>query len=85
MKIFENINISDEIEFINSNYQKELGIVNFVNEKKFTVSVLSYSKQNGFKELNLNFFKSGKKTNRFYNYGNATRIVNKWSDFIIKK
>jgi hypothetical protein len=82
MKTFENINVGDEIEFINSKNKKQLAIVNFVNEKKFTILVSYYSKQNGVNDLKLSFYKSGKKTSRFYNYGNATRVANKWSDFI---
>lgn len=85
MKTFENVNIGDEVEFINSDNKKQLAIVNFVDSKKFMILVLSYSKNNGYSEKNHSFYKSGKKTSRFYNYGNATRIVNKWFDFKTNK
>ena len=79
MKIFENVKVGYEVEFLNTKGKVERALVNYVDDKKFSAEVLMYSKTN--KEcysLNMNWFLSGKKTNRFYNYGNALRIVNKW-------
>ena len=84
MRAFENVKIGYEIEFINSENKMERGIVNGVDCKKFTVEVLRYSKQDkSYYPLELTWFLSGKKTNRFYNYGAATKIVNKWNNKII--
>ncbi len=79
MKTFEDVKIGYEIEFINSENKIERGIVDDVDCKKFTVEVLRYSKQDkSYYPLKLAWFLSGKKTNKFYNYGEAIRIVNKW-------
>ena len=78
MKIFENVKLGYEIEFINSENKIERGIVNSLDDKKFTVEVLKYSNYNkNWYTSKMNWYLSGKKTNRFYNYGNALRIVNK--------
>ena len=82
MKIFENVKIGYEIDFIDSDGKTQRGIVDSVNNKTFSVKVFKLNKSN--KEtyeiygLKLIWFLSGKKTNRFHNYGKAIRIVNKW-------
>ena len=78
MTIFKNVKIGNEIEFLNSDNKIETALVKSVSDKKFTIKVLRFSKaKNSFYELEMSFFLSGKKTNRYYNYGNAIRIVNK--------
>ena len=85
MTTFKNIKIGDEVEFLNSSNQLETSLVNYIDDKKFSVDVLRYNKfKNEWYYTTLAFYlKSGKKTNRFYNYGDATRIVNKWSELTI--
>jgi len=78
MTIFKNVKIGNEIEFLNSDNKIETALVKSVSDKKFTIKALRFSKaKNSFYELEMSFFLSGKKTNRYYNYGNAIRIVNK--------
>ena len=78
MKIFENVKIGYEIEFIDFDGKTQRGIVDSVNNKTFSVQVLKYNKSSkDWYSLTLNWFLSGKKTNRFYNYGKAIKIVNK--------
>ena len=79
MKIFENVKVGYEIEFLNSDNKTETALVKSVNNKKFTISSLRFSEHsNSYYDLEMSFFLSGKKTNRYYTYGNAIKIINKW-------
>jgi len=79
MRTFEKVKLGYEIEFIGSDDKIERGIVNGLDGKKFTVEVLKYSNYNkNWYTSKMSWFLSGKKTSRFYNYGNALRIVNEW-------
>jgi len=79
MKIFENVKKGYEVEFLNSDNKLETALVSYVDDKKFTIEVLRYSNfKKEYYSLKMSWFLSGKKTNRFYNYGNANRIVNRW-------
>ena len=80
MKIFENVKVGYEIEFSNSKGKTQTAIVTYVDKKQFSVEILQYNEfKNSLYDLTLSWFLSGKKTSRFYNYGEATRIVHKWS------
>ena len=81
MKTFENVQLGHEIEFLNSDNKLQTALVNYVDDRKFSVEVLKYNKlKKEFYSMELSFYLSGKKTNRYYNYGSATRIVNKWKN-----
>ena len=68
-----------EIEFINEDNRVETALVNYVGDKKFSVKVFRRNEaEKKWCEKELTWFLSGKKTNRFYNWGNALRVVNKW-------
>ncbi len=79
MKKFENVKKGYEVQFVNSNGNIENALVNYVDNKKFSIEVLRYSEhKKEYYSLKMSWFLSGKKTNRFFNYGNAIKIVNKW-------
>jgi hypothetical protein len=74
---FENVEINQIVSF-QENEMIESGVVDYVCDKMFTLRVLSTWDNNGVLVIyhrNLNFFKSGKKTNRYYTYGDALEIV----------
>lgn len=78
MKIFQNVKKGYEIEFLNTKNQLERGLVNYVDNKKFSVEVLRYNKvKKEWYSLKMTWFLSGKKTSRFHIYGDALRIINK--------
>jgi len=78
MKTFENVQVGDEVEFLNSNGKLETALVSHVDNKRFSVKVLRYAEySNKWHDKSMHWFISGKKTSRFYNYGCAKRIVNK--------
>lgn len=77
MKTFKDVQIGDEIEFINSDSKKELATVSYVDDRKFSVSVLRKSHEKGkWYTVIMSWYLSGKKTNRYYTYGEALRIIN---------
>jgi len=77
---FKNVKKGYEIEFLNTEGKLQNALVTDVNNKTFTVEVVKYSElKKEFYSSNFSWFLSGKKTSRFYNYGEAKRIVNKWS------
>lgn len=79
MKIFENVKKGYEVEFLNEKKMFERALVNYVDDKKFSVKVLRYSNhKKEWKDLKFTWFLSGKKTNRYYNYGAALRVVNNY-------
>ena len=68
-----------EVEYLSSENKTESGLVSYVNDKKFGVRVLKYSKHNNeFYTVTLHFFLSGKKTSRHHTNGDVIRIANKW-------
>ena len=74
---FENVKINDQVSF-EENGNIKIGKVIKVEEKIFTISLPSSWNKNGvieYYERNFNFFKSGKKTNRFHTNGNAIEIM----------
>ncbi len=76
-KKFENVEINQIVTF-EENGMIDSGVVDNVQEKTFTLRVISSWNNNGIIEIYdryLNFFKSGIKTNRFYTYGNAIEIT----------
>lgn len=77
MKIFKDIQVGDEIEFINSDSKIERATVCYVDDKKFSVSVLRKKRNgnNAWYTSKLSWYLSGKKTNRHYTYGNALRAT----------
>ncbi len=76
----KNVKKGYEIEFLNSEGKLQNALVTDVNNKMFTVEVVKYSEfKKEFYSSKFTWFLSGKKTSRFYNYGDAKRIVNKWS------
>ncbi len=78
MKRFQNVKKGYEVEFLNSENKLETALVNYVDDKKFTIEVIRYSNfKKEWYSLQFSWFLSGKKTSRFHNYGNAYRIVNK--------
>ena len=80
MKLFENVKIGYEIEFLNSKGKTENAMVVDVDDKKFSIEVLNYCKfEKEYHASKLSWFLSGKKTNRFYTYGDAKRVVTKWN------
>lgn len=80
MKNFKNVKKGYEIEFLNSEGKIQNALVTDVNNKKFSVEVIKYSEfKKEYYSSKLTWFLSGKKTSRFYNYGDAKRIVNKSS------
>ena len=86
MKLFQGIQIGDEIEFIDSNDKIETALVTFVNNKKFSVEVQRYNKfKNYWYSRVLDWTLNGKKLNRYHNHGIATRVVNRWSKIETKK
>ena len=76
-KKFENVEINQIVSFEENGMIKS-GVVDMVCDKKFTLRLISTWDKNGVLVIYnryLNFFKSGKKTNRYYTYGNALQIV----------
>ena len=76
-KKFQNVEINQIVSF-EENGMIESGVVDNVQEKIFTLRVVSTWNKNGVIEIydrHLNFYKSGIPTNRFYCYGNAIDIV----------
>lgn len=79
LKTFENIEINNIVSFEEDNLIKN-GLVVYVEDKIFTLKVLSNWDNNGticYYDKFYNFFKSGIKTNRFYTNGNAIEITGK--------
>jgi len=86
MKLFNNIQAGDEIAFIDSNGFEVLALVHYADDKLFRVKNLEYCTfENSWRFPEYSFYLSGKKTNTNYNYGNATRVVNRWSQVEILK
>jgi hypothetical protein len=76
-KKFDNVEINQIVSFEENN-MINTGVVDMTNDKIFVLRVISTWNNNGVimvYERYLHFFKSGKKTNRFYTYGNAIEIV----------
>ncbi len=77
MKKFENVQVGNEVEFINTDKQVDRGRVSEVTDKTFSVVVLKLdSSKNEWYDFKMTWTKNGKKTNRFYIWGDALRIVN---------
>ena len=80
MKLFDNVQVEDEIEFIDFRGNKVLALVHYADDRLFRVKNLEYqSWNNSWRDAVYSFYLSGKPTNRNYNYGPATRLVNRWS------
>jgi hypothetical protein len=78
-KKFENVELNDIVSY-EENGMINTGVVDMVNDKIFTLRVVSSWDNNGtimIYERYLHFFKSGKKTNRFYTFGSAIEITGK--------
>jgi hypothetical protein len=76
-KKFENVEINQIVSFEENGMIKS-GVVDMVCDKMFTLRVISTWDKNGVLvtyNRYLNFFKSGKKTNRYHTNGNALQIV----------
>jgi len=81
MKKFEEIKKGYEVEFINSEGKLENGLVTYLDNKIFGVQTTKYSElKKEFYSMNYKWYLSGKKTSRYYNYGEVKRIVNKWNN-----
>jgi hypothetical protein len=69
-KKFDNVQINQIVSFEENN-MINTGVVDMTNDKIFVLRVISTWNNNGVimvYERYLHFFKSGKKTNRFYTY-----------------
>jgi hypothetical protein len=76
-KKFDGIEINQIVSF-EENGMIESGVVHNVEEKIFTLRIPSSWNKNGVivvYDRYMNFFKSGKKTNRFYTYGDAIEVI----------
>jgi len=75
MKTFENIQIGNEVTFINSDNKQEIGVVTKLDNRKFTIrTAYVWKDHNGVNHISdkfFSFYKSGIKTHSHYNYGNA--------------
>ncbi len=81
MTKFKDVKKGYEIEFIDSNKQKTTALVSNVDEKTFSVETWYFIESEKEWDIKtLYWFKSGKKVNRFHNWGNAIKIVNKWNN-----
>lgn len=77
MRKFQNIQIGNEVEFIGTDKKIDRGVVSEVTEKTFSVVVLKYNSfENEWNDFKMTWTKNGKKTSRFYNWGEVLRIVN---------
>jgi hypothetical protein len=78
-KKFDNVEINDIVSY-EENGMINTGVVNMVDDKMFTLRVVSSWNNNGtmvIYDRHLNFYKSGIKTNRFHSNGNAIEITGK--------
>jgi hypothetical protein len=78
-KKFDNVEINDIVSY-EENGMINTGVVNMVDDKIFTLRVVSSWNNNGVMVIydrHLNFYKSGIKTNRFHSNGNAIEITGK--------
>lgn len=74
--IFEHVQVGDIIEFNNKGFV-ESALVASVKERVFTATALKCFDKNGIKsfyDAYFTFFKSGKKANKNYIYGDAIKI-----------
>lgn len=78
MKKFQNVQVGDEVEFIGTDKTVDRALVSEVTDKTFSVVVLKYDASNKeWHDFKMTWTKNGKKTNRFYNWGDALSITNK--------
>jgi hypothetical protein len=74
MRKFENVQLENEVDFINSDNMIVTGIVSNVDDRKFSVSSVILENIEGvisIRKFKYNFLKTGTKSNSHYTYGNA--------------
>lgn len=79
MKNLDQIEVGTEVCYLDSKGEKVAAIVSEVNNKTFTAQHIEFNEcSNEWNTFYAHFFlKSGKKSNRYYNYGNVVEVIGK--------
>lgn len=78
---FKEVKKGWEVQFVDSNKKILTALVTSVEEKTFYVETLYFVESTkNWETKKMYWYKSGKNVNRFHNWGNAIKVVNKWNN-----